>query len=193
MVWGKVLEKMNYIITGTRKKEAKNWSVNQLCFQYTVPKNTRSFLEWQAEKNTKCKYARDVWYFFSKKCLPFLYAWILKCTWDNWNNLVSRKRGSHVNFPNISHISRIVNHIRQVPKTRCQKTWVLILRNQIIPFLHVHTQSVKCCWRKTTHWPTGLTLNSWSGLPWQVQWLRVPLPLQGVWVWSLLGNWDPEC
>ena len=32
-----------------------------------------------------------------------------------------------------------------------QITWVLVLRNQIIP-LNVCTQAAECCWRKTTHW-----------------------------------------
>lgn len=71
---------------------------------------------------------------------------------DKWDYLVSRK-GITVNFTNTSHISRIVaNHIRQVPEMRHQKIWVLVLRNQIIPFLYVCAQAVECYWRKTTHW-----------------------------------------
>ena len=61
------------------------------------------------------------------------------------------EKGVTCKFSKYFTISRIVNHIRQVPKTRYQKTWVLVLRNHIIPFLHVCTQAVKCCWRKITH------------------------------------------
>ena len=103
------------------------------------------------------------------------------------------EKGVTCKFSKYFTISRIVNHIRQVPKTRYQKTWVLVLRNQIIPFLHVCTQ-LNVVGGKSHTGPIGLTLNSWSGLPWQVQWLRVPtstaegvglIPLRELWSWML--------